>query len=65
MSKVILTNSKVGISMSDLEARARSGCPIAQAEMTKRCMNFSITVLDDVVTEGMTRKDQAKEMRYD
>lgn len=64
MSTSIITNSKVGLQMSDLEARARSGCPIAQMEMTKRCMQFSVVVTDDAATNGMTRKDQAKGMKH-
>lgn len=65
MTKSIITNSRVGIGMSDLEARARSGCPLAQMEMTKRCMQFSVVVTDDAVTHSMTRKEQAKEMKHE
>lgn len=46
----IITNPVVGQQMSDLEARARAGCPIAQNELYKQCMGFAEAVMDDQKT---------------
>ncbi len=35
---MILTNPKVVMNAKDLELRAINGCPIAQEEMQKKCM---------------------------
>lgn len=59
---MILTNPRVGVSMSDLEARARRGCPWAQAELTKQSMGFAEHMIDDVKA-GADRHEQLKELK--
>ena len=56
----ILTNSKVGASMSDLELRARRGCPHAQRELRQRSMAFADAMMTDM-RQGADMQDR-KEM---
>lgn len=56
----ILTNPKVANKMSNLEARARSGCPIAQSQMFQQAMLFANFVMEDAVA-GADMQDR-KEM---
>lgn len=43
----ILTNPRVANQIDELELRARRGDPWAQAELQKRCMQFSVAMMED------------------
>lgn len=57
MTKKVITNPNVGMSMSDLEARARAGCPIARHQLQRQCMGFASSVMDDM-REGADMVDR-------
>lgn len=57
MKPSILTNPNVGLQMSELEARARAGDPLAQAMLSKQAMGFATAVIEEV-REGADMTDR-------
>ena len=45
----IITNPRVGMNMSDLEARARAGDPWAQNMLTRQSMGFAMAIQEDAI----------------
>lgn len=43
----IITNSRVGNTMSRLEAAARAGCPVAQDQLRQQAMVFADAMMQD------------------
>ncbi|MGL6011426.1 MAG: hypothetical protein ACRC0J_07920 [Shewanella oncorhynchi] len=58
----ILTNPRVANKMSNLEAKARSGCPIAQDQMFKQAMVFADAMMADAKV-GMDEKERKERLR--
>lgn len=58
----IITNSKVGVSMSDLEVRARKGDPFAQEELERQAF-ASAAITRKIQKEGLTRLEAQAEAR--
>lgn len=54
---MILTNPEVAKQMDELEIRARKGDPWAQAELSKRSMQFANAMMSDV-TIGADMSDR-------
>lgn len=45
----IITNPRVGMNMSDLEAHARAGDPWAQNMLTRHSMGFAMAIQEDAI----------------
>lgn len=61
MSRIV-TNTKVGVTMSDLEVRARKGCPFAQEEIERQAF-MSANVTKTLQRQGISREDIHKEFK--
>lgn len=59
---MILTNPELGSRMSELEVRARKGCPFAQEAIMQRCL--AAAVLDKVARtkHSLTRDEKQREL---
>jgi len=58
----ILTSSRVGTTMSDLEIRARKGDPYAQDEMERQAFTAA-SITKKIQKEGLTRLQAQAEVR--
>lgn len=59
---MILTNPKAGVSMSDLEIRARKGDPYAQEELERQAF-AAAAITKKIQKEGLTREQAQREAR--
>lgn len=60
---MILTNAEVGMSMSDLEIRARRGCPFAQEELQRQSMRAANLLTDLRRKERLNMAEAIKETK--
>ena len=60
MTPAILRNSKVGLSMSALEAQARRGCTFAQEEVERQAL-AACSLFKAVKAEGLTQLQATRE----
>jgi len=58
----IITNAGVGLSMSELEVRARKGDPFAQDEMERQAFTAA-SITKKIQKEGLTRLQAQAEVR--
>jgi len=58
----ILTSASVGITMSDLEIRARKGDPYAQDEIERQAFTAA-SITKKIQKEGLTRLQAQAEVR--
>lgn len=58
----IITNPKVGVSMSDLEIRARKGDPFAQDELERQAF-AAASITRKIQKEGLSRLEAQAEVR--